>query len=105
MDAMHTCVGSLVVTSGVEALHSPEELRVRREHVFERPMPVAGFTEENSTGFLQNLSFNDCVLVRERMLGQIALKNAVPDFEQAFWTNGLGPSGTEGRRCSFAYAL
>jgi hypothetical protein len=105
MDAVHVRVGSLVITSRIKVFHSPKELRVRREHVFEWSMPVAGFAEKNLTRLFQNLSFDNYGFIGERTFRQIVMKNAVADFEHVFRTNGFGPSGTERRRCSFAFAL
>src|SRR5690242_15519 len=60
MDAMHTCIGSLIIASGVKAFHSPKEFWVRGEHVLERTMPVTGFAEKNPACLFQNLSFDNC---------------------------------------------
>jgi len=80
-------------------------LSVGSEQVLKRPVPFAGFAQENPACLFENLSPNHSAFVDERAFGQIVMKNAVSDFEQAFWANGLGPSGTEGRKCSFALAL
>jgi hypothetical protein len=80
MDAMRSCVGTFLVTSGVQVLHSPKELRIRCEHVLEWTVPVTGFAEKNPASLFQDLSFNDRSFIRESLFGEASMKNPVAGF-------------------------
>ncbi|MGO9936743.1 MAG: hypothetical protein ACLPH3_03650 [Terracidiphilus sp.] len=58
VNTVHGGFDSFEVATREQALHLPKELRICREHIFERPMPITGFSKQNSTCFFDYLRVN-----------------------------------------------